>query len=808
MKKLPVRLNSQGIFPLVALTIIIFSLSVRMQDIPPLGRLLSPFTGVVQNNGDRRLDGDLAIPATGVSEPVHVYFDDRKVPHIFAGNAGDLYFAQGYVTASLRLWQMDFLSYASAGRLAELFGDDYVAYDRNQRRIGMLSSAARALTCIAKDKESWDALCAYTRGVNAYIRQLRYSQLPVEYKLLDYWPENWTNLKTVLVMKYMAATLTGYEEDLSMSHLMLALGEEKFNRLFPSFQIHATPVTGGSPSAADSAYRCKRPDYLNYSFLSAGQIVAPSAYNPSLGSNCWAVSGEKTRSGYPILANDPHLNLSLPSIWIEMQLSAPGLNVYGVTIPGAPAVLIGFNEDIAWGITNGADDVKDWYKLTIRDDYKQYFFDGKWRPLPYSIEEIKRRGQKPLYDTIYQALQGPVVSDKSFPGRRPELMNYALRWELHNPSDEFLCFIRLNKARNFADYQAAIRFCSCPSQNFTFACRDNTIAITHQGRLATKWPGQGRFVLDGTQPSHLYTSYIPQDSLPHVLNPSCHFVLSANNQPTHAGYPYYYNGYYSVTRANRIRQLLEGQDSLDLEKMEAMQMDNVNSFAVDAMPLLLGYLHGHDLDADGRERVRAMAAWNGGYGIDDKNACLFDLWWHNIKSYAWEGLKRLPFYSRPDDYVLLDMLKNDPRNSRFDKEDTPVREDAGDLVRQAFIQAVDSCRQLEKKGPLLWGARHKVNLMHPANIAAFSRLGLPSAGCPDAIDATSSGWGPSWRMVVQLGKRPTAFGIYAGGQSGEIGSRYYDSFVDRWNKGRYFPLRFFLTEEEAQAGRHNTWTFH
>src|SRR5205807_1319094 len=188
----------------------------------------------------------------------------------------------------------------------------------------------------------------------------------------------------------------------------------------------------------------------------SNSVISGSSYNPRLGSNSWAVSGKKTKSGFPILANDPHLNLSLPNIWIEMQLSAPGMNVYGVSIPGTPAIVIGFNENIAWGITNGSDDVKDWYKLKITNDYKKYEFDGKWLDLGYRIEEIKRRGQPSFYDTVYSTVHGPIVNNKSFPGTDPDMMDMALRWELHQPSNEFVTFIKLDKAQNYNDYKEAI----------------------------------------------------------------------------------------------------------------------------------------------------------------------------------------------------------------------------------------------------------------------------------------------------------------------------------------------------------------
>jgi len=802
------KINITFLFPLIALVSLTYALSSQMFNVPPLGKLLDPFIGAVQNEKEQDFSSTLrVVDKTGLADPVDVFFDSRHVPHIFARNTESLYFAQGYMAAYFRLWQMDFLSYASAGRLSEIFSEGFLDYDRNQRRIGILASAKASLEMMEKDPTTAAVLAAYSRGVNAYIDQLSDRTIPFEYKLLDYRPEPWSSLKSVLLMKYMANTLSGYEEDYSMSNLMLTLGEGDFNKLYPDFHAHITPVMNEAAKSLNPALAyAKKPDYLNNSFLFSGSIVPDNTYNPKLGSNSWAVSGKKTRSGFPILCSDPHLNLSLPSIWLEMQLSAPDVNVYGVSIPGTPSIIIGFNKDIAWGITNGADDVKDWYKLKITGDYRKYELDEKWVDLESSIEEIKRKGQVSFYDTVYHSVQGPVVFDRSFPGRRPEMKNYALKWELHNPSNEFLAFIKLNRASNYDEYKQAIKYYSCPIQNFTFACRDNTIAVDHQGNMAIKWAGEGKFILDGTRSDHIYTKYIPEDSLPHVLNPSDNFVLSANQHPTNASYPYYYNGYYSETRANRIREMLAQGNEFDIKKMESMQLDNTSSFSAEALPVLIGNLDIARLTKEQKEMLTVLRSWKGTYDLEDKNAEFFELWWRNIRDYTWDEIKLLSFSTRmPDDYVLLDLIQRDPHNEYFDVQSTSGKEDAGDIVYEAFVTAGKEYNKMKGQGMLKWGSLHKVNLMHLTNIKAFSSVDIPSAGQSQAINAVSSNWGPSWRMIVELGDRPKAFGVYPGGQSGNIGSRYYDDFVKDWNKGNYYPLTFFISKDEAAAQAKNSW---
>jgi len=605
----------------------------------------------------------------------------------------------------------------------------------------------------------------------------------------------------------MANTLSGYEEDYINTNLILALGEEKFNQLFPGIEPHITPIVKDSLlQNAGLAYN-KKPDYLDYSFLSSSPVVTKSPYNPKLGSNSWAVSGRKTASGHPILCCDPHLNLSLPSIWLEMQLSMPGSNVYGVSIPGVPAVIIGFNEKIAWGITAGIDDVKDWYKLKLTDDYTKYEMDGKWLDLKYTVEKIGRRGQKPFYDTVYHTVQGPIVCDRRFPNTQPELINHALRWELHNASNDIRTFLKLNAARNYADYQEALKGFSSPSQNFTFISKDNDISVDHRGRMVKKWPGQGKYILDGTNSDHLYKGYVPDDSLPHELNPSCNYIVSANQRPTDASYAYYYNGYYSEKRADRINVLLRDGKAFDITRMEAMQLDNTNEFAIETLPVLMAAIDRNALKPAARAALQALADWKGDYDYADKNAKLYDMWWANVRDYTWDEFRRYSFgLKTPDDYVLLNLIQKDPANSYFDNQSTTVKESARDIITEAFVAASADYDRFKKDVGVQWSDFNRVNILHMTNIGLFSTLNLPSAGYPEAINATAYNFGPAWRMIVELGDRPRAYGVYPGGQSGNIGSAAYDNFVGDWNKGKYYALTFFLNEAEAAKGSRSHWT--
>jgi penicillin amidase len=482
------------------------------------------------------------------------------------------------------------------------------------------------------------------------------------------------------------------------------------------------------------------------------------------------------------------------------------MNVYGVSIPGTPAIIIGFNENIAWGLTNGSDDVKDWYKLKITSDYKKYEIDGKWVNLGYRLEEIKRRGQNTFYDTVFTTVQGPIVNTKSFPGTDPDMVDLALRWELHRPSNEFLTFMKLNTARNYTDYKEAIKTYACPIQNFTFACKDNTIGITHQGNMAIKGPSEGKFILDGTNSANIFTKYIPADSLPQLLNPDCQYVESANQRPAYTNYPYYYNGYFTETRSNRIHQILQSENGFDISRMEALQLDNTNAFSAEALPVLLSKIIESRLDEAQRKAMASLNSWKGAYNFEDKNARLYELWWRNIQEYTWDEIKSYPFYLRPpENYILLDLIQKEPFNIYFDKTGTAKKENASDIITEAFIVASNNFDSTKKEGKVKWGDYHRTNIVHLTELSALSRFSIPVAGQSEAVNATSRDLGPSWRMIVELGNRPRAYGVYPGGQSGNPGSPNYDNFIDTWKEGKYFTLNFYMSPGEAKAQSSHLW---
>lgn len=399
------------VWPFFVALALIYIFHNSWRALPPLGKVFSPFQGFLQNSEGNASRKNAEIILNGVREEVTVRYDDNAVPHIFAKNDEDLYFAQGYVIARDRLWQMEFYTLVAAGRLTEVVGGGALEYDRYNRRLGMARSAATIAEKMKADPVANRMLEAYAAGVNAYIAQLGYRDLPVEYKLLNYKPEPWSPYKSILMLMNMRNTLNGGSNDYRLTNVLAKYGADVVADLFPGYPAVESPIVPvgtawdfpptATPPVPDTV--AALPD----SNLLAFRVPLP---RPEVGSNNWAVSGSKTVTGLPILANDPHLQLTLPSIWYQMQLSSPNMNVYGVALPGTPAIIIGFNKDIAWGVTNVGSDVMDFYRIRFRDrTFDEYWHDGQWKPTTMHIETFKLKGGSTLLDTLYYTHHGPIV---------------------------------------------------------------------------------------------------------------------------------------------------------------------------------------------------------------------------------------------------------------------------------------------------------------------------------------------------------------------------------------------------------------
>jgi penicillin amidase len=804
-----------GVLTIVLIWFLNTPLQVGKSKTPCLGAFVSPQHGFWQNAEpvDEDFNGTLKLP--GMSGKVDVYLDERLVPHIYAENENDAYYVQGYLHAKFRLWQMEFQTHAAAGRLSEIMGEtsggsNFLKIDKFFRRLGMVYAAEQSLKKLEGDPVTKNEADAYTAGVNAYISALKPNRIPVEYKLLNYKPEKWTNLKTQLFLKYMSFDLTGRDYDFEMTNAKNIFSAAEIEMLYPTTQDSLQPivpkgtifqqpsVVTNRPAEADSVY------FHSTDTARAALIIKPHKNN---GSNNWVVAGSKTKSGAPILCNDPHLGLNLPSLWYEMQISTPTFNAYGVSFPGAPSIIIGFNDSCAWGVTNAERDVKDYYQITFRDtSYQEYLFDGKWLKTTFRDETIRIKGGPDVTEHIPMTVFGPVMFDKSYPDPSEDGKSYALRWKAHDASNELLTFNRLNHARNYVDYIRAIATFQTPGQNFIFASKRGDIAIRQQGQFPAKWRRQGDFLMPGTDSSFMWKGFIPSRENPTLFNPARGYISSANQLATDETYPYYLGGRPEIFRGITISRNLNAMSGITVEDMQRLQTDNYNVFAEMARPALLRYLDQAKLTPDELNYLRKFKAWNLRSDPNQEGPTIFKVWWDNLSQAVFsDEFARTTLPLRwPDESTLLEGLLRDSAYKFADNINTPIVETIPDLVLTAFKSAYKELRVANNERRLAWGKFKDTGVRHLLKLPAFSRLHLPIGGGANIINATSGDHGPSWRMIVQLTKETEAYGVYPGGQSGNAGSKYYDTFVDTWADGKYYRL-LFLTAGEAAGNDKMKW---
>ncbi len=793
-----------------AITLLIFTpaliylLDNKLGDIPPLGKLLNPFAGFWQNAEPKELsEKEIELPE--LIGKVEIVFDKHAIPHIFAQNEHDLYFTQAYITAKDRLWQMDFQTRFAAGRLSEVVGKKAIEIDKYQRRLGMAYGAEKMAEALDNDPPVKAAIESYAAGVNAYIRSLKPQNYPIEFKILDYKPEEWKTLNTALLLKLMSVTLAGSSDEFYMTNILKKYGKEVTQDLFPDYPFREDPIIPAGTKWDFKPLTIPKAPYIEAS----GQFssLKTKQKEEGIGSNNWAVSGSKTSSGFPIIANDPHLDLTLPAIWYQVQLNAPGVNVLGVSIPGSPCVIIGFNKKVAWGVTNVGADVLDWYQIKFRDNsHKEYRYNNRWIPTKTRLETIKIRGGETITDTVFYTHHGPVVYLNK---QRPDLFakarnvqeGNALRWVAHDPSNDVSTFYYLNRAKNYNDYRAALTKYTAPAQNFVFASVENDIAITANGYLPLKYNNQGKFILDGSVPENDWHGRIPTEQNPTVKNPARGFVSSANQSSTDKTYPYYINWTFSgYERGHRINTRLAQMSKITVDSLRDLQTDNYSILAQNVFDTLLAAVDVQKLTATQHEAFDIVKAWNRYFDAGEVGASIFDIWNKDLFRRIWADdfedkkiMMRFPSRDR-----TVEMVLKEPNAKWFDDVKTKEKETRDELIGASFLFAVDSLeRRFGSIGKAWrWANLKGSNIPHLAKIPGFGSDKLEIGGSKYSVNALGESNGPSWRMVVALGSATKGFGILPGGQSGNPGSFYYTDMLETWRTGKLEELFLLQSPQE------------
>lgn len=785
---------------LITLLLVIL-LNIQFGSIPAPGPFFNPVSGFWQTADSQAQARSERLDLPGLNDTVLVVYDDRLVPHIFANNNHDLYYAQGYVTARDRLWQMDFQTRAAAGRLSEFLGEQALEFDLFQRRTGMVFGAQNKLDYYKEHPDILKPLLSYTDGVNQYIEDLSPRHIPLEYKLMGFKPEPWTPLKSLLMHMNMSATLNGRTDSYQLTNTRELLGQTLVDELFPSTFDWVEPIIPPETEWPFEPIRVTPPSSGKQPVHSPLDLLIPPR-NPAIGSNSWAVHGSRTATGKPLLSNDMHLNLTLPAIWYEIQLHSPDANVYGVSLPGLPGVIVGFNEDIAWGFTNSGADVLDIYKIQFRDNsWSEYYHDGKWKPTTYSVESILVKNRPIVVDTVFYTHHGPVPHREK-PARigRNYPAGHAMQWIAHQPSLDMMAFYQLNRASGYEDYYKAMQYFDGPAQNWTYADRHGTIALWHNGKFPVRWEGMGDFISDGTDTAYDWHEFIPHDHKPHSVNPERGFVSSANQHPVDENYPYYLGrSFASFERGARINEVLQAGEQLSYLNMMLLQLDDINIRARKAVPVMSSLIDSTNLEKP--ELLNSLGDWDFSMDANKTEPTLFHYWWTNFSNRVWADVfdddRNIP-YKRPSSTRLLELMIHEPDARVFDKSTLGSSVKLPQLLAESWNESISHLRNhSDNPDNWNWWKFNNVSVPHIANIPALGKSKIKTSGASVAVNASSSEHGPSWRMVVSLEDEVRGWGVYPGGQSGDPGSENYDAFISAWADGAFFPLHFFRTAEEA-----------
>ncbi len=772
--------------------------------LPPLGKLLNPFDGLWQNTKTDAASSFKDLKLEGLKEGVSVVYDERLVPHIFAQNIEDALFTQGYIHAQHRLWQMDISSRAAGGQLSEVMGSRTLDNDKLMRRRGLGIAAENAVKGWKRSK-TYNNVQAYIEGVNTYINSLSPKEYPIEFKLLDYTPTEWTDLKTALFVRLMALRLNFRHHDIAATNSLNIFGQETFDYLFPERNPKQSPIiprgTAWNFDSTQVALPAAASDAIGHLLPYHQKEMPPEG----IGSNNWAVAGSKTASGNPILCNDPHLGLTLPAVWYEIQIHTPEMNVYGVSLPGMPGVTIGFNEDIAWGQTNVGQDVVDWYQMEWANEKKTaYMLDGQSKPVQYRVEQIKVRGGATVIDSVKHTVWGPIVYEDEQSGRK----DLAMRWITHDEpkTDEMASFLKLNTAKNYDDYSEALIDYAVPAQNFVFASREGDIAIKVNGDFPIKKQGQGKFVQKGNTSANAWQGIIPKTQVAQIKNPERGFVASANQHSTDDSYPYYYNGpTFDDYRGRILNRKLAEIDNISVEDMMQLQNNNESIFAEEGLSLLLQHLDRSKLNTVQIGLVKILEDWDKQFKNEAVAPMLFMEWYKQFYDLLWDEMavyKDSIEVLQVEDWRTLQLLEEEPLAVFWDVKDTPERESRTDIVTQGFLKMHENLKDKLDNKDNNWQSYKQLDIRHlTRTIRPFGRYNLPANGFKYSLNANRTIAGPSWRMVVDLGEEIKAYGVYPGGQSGHPSSAHYDDMIDKWAAGEYYELFFMKNADDTRQNR-------
>ncbi len=744
----------------------------------------------------------------GLEAPAEVLRDRWGVPHIYARTANDAVFAQGFVHAQERLWQMDFTRRVVAGRLAEVLGEAALPFDRAMRTLGLRRVAEQEAVQMPAHIRS--LIKAYCTGVNAWIETAAARRkLPVEFLLLGYTPEAWQPADTTSWGKLMSWTLAAnWESEFMRQQITERLGAEKAAELeIGAEKAWAVILDAGQALAGEAALDATR------------AFTGPHA-GEGVGSNNWVIHGSRTVTGKPLLANDMHLDLSAPAIWFENHLVGGELEVTGITFPGVPLVVSGHNRHIAWGYTDGMADVQDLYEEHLRPSAEngwEYEHQGQWLPAVVRKEEIRIKGGKSTLEEVVVTNHGPVIN-RLFKDAFPEAQPLALRWTALEPENMIQALYCMNTAHDCQEFRQALRYFDSPSQNTVYADTQGNIAYSLTGKIPRRARGDGSVPLPGWTGENEWQGYIPFEELPHLYNPPRGYVATANNPVHRPDFPHFIGRDFLVSdRAARIVELIEATGKVDIPYIQKMHFDQV-SWSARALARGLGALEVPDPDL--QEIVHQMRMWDGNLEAGSNLAMIYEatirqalhlLLDHHLGDLGVRAMGKGPASGMwpQHGWEWFICLLDQPDSPWFNLGNGEQRDD---VLRLALRQAVDLLKREVGPQPQdwAWGTQHRLTFRHVLGgqklLDAIFNLGPYDMGGDGStvwaagasmheLDAKVHG-GPPYRFIADLGDLDHCWGVLAPGQSGHLASPHYADGIQPWFEAVYHPILFRRAEVE------------
>jgi penicillin amidase len=766
-----------------------------------------------------RTAGEAAGTTAGTAAAaIEIVRDAEAVPHIFAKSANDAYFALGFAHAQDRLWQLEMHRRIASGRLAEILGPNALDTDRFLRTLGVRHNAEAILPNLTPAAQA--SLRAYADGINAYLRQ-RHGPLPPEFVITGTpAPELWQPADSIAWETMMAWDLgTNWSQELMRMRLAQKLSLAQINEIMPPYP--------GDPVLATRDYTgLYRSLAGTVAQLSAVAAIAPSSHVEGMGSNNWVVSGARTASGKPLLANDPHLGMTAPALWYLAHLSAPGLNAVGASMPGLPGIVLGHNDRVAWGFTNTASDVQDLYIERVNPaNPRQYQTPDGWADFGMRSETIRVKGQPDVQLLVRSTRHGPVISgalpllDRTALDARTHVIAFA--WTALRPDDRSLQgALGFNTANNWEQFLAAARDFSSPQQNVVYADVDGNIGFVAPGRVPVRGPANdlhGLAPAPGWEARYDWQGFVPFEALPQRFNPASGRVVTANHKIVDPGYQPFLTSEWSLPyRADRINAMLDAQSAahapFSVPSFQAMQYDHVSLAALDLLPIVRGT---QARTQRGVDAMKLLATWNGGMDVDRPEPLIFNAWMREFSrrlllAPLGADLMRDYFDQRNAQPMLIDVLKNPHGQGHWCNVPAdgalPAAADCKALLAVTLETTLDA---LEKRyggapGSWRWGKAHYVVMEHrpfgkvPA-LSSWFDIELPVPGdtytvnvgrysFKDDVQPFASRHAAGLRAVYDLSNLDASRFIQSSGQSGNVLSRLYAQYAHRWSAGQTFMI--------------------